>query len=151
VFANPYRNTYMAAEYLGESTPWTERIGLMTMSPYLKRWNRRAALGADVYLANSTLTQRRIERVNGRSPGKAVGNAAMGWLPRRCRRTCHRNLFPRGATAAISQALDRFETMDFDADTIRKHAEQFTQTRFTAALYDAVDGLAHAGRSCRKV
>jgi len=41
--------------------------------------------------------------------------------------------------------------MDFDADTIRKHAEQFTETRFAAALYDAVDGMAHVGGSCRKV
>lgn len=257
---------YMAAEYLGESAPWTERIGLTTMSPYLKRWDRRAALSADVYLANSTLTQRRIERAYGRradilhspvadasdtaepiddvrrwsqpdgtfylcvarllpyknvdrvirafaatdrrlvvvgagpeekrlgalaSPNvlmlSGLRDAQITWLYRRCQALIAASYEDFGLTpieaaaqgkpsvtlrwggyldtvdelvtgiyfdepqpAAIAEALDRFETMDFDAGTIRKHAEQFTETRFAAALYDAVDGLAGASSTQRE-
>ena len=45
---------------------------------------------------------------------------------------------------SIAGALDRFETMKFDADTIRQHVEQFTEERFAEKLYAAVDDLAAA-------
>ena len=43
---------------------------------------------------------------------------------------------------SIAGALDRFETMKFDPDTIRHHVEQFTEERFAEKLYAAVDDLA---------
>ena len=49
---------------------------------------------------------------------------------------------PIGAEKLDIKALDRFETMTFDADTIRQHVEQFTEERFAEKLYAAVDDLA---------
>lgn len=43
---------------------------------------------------------------------------------------------------AIAAALDRFETMEFDSDKIRRHVEQFTEEVFTEKLHAAVDKLA---------
>jgi len=43
---------------------------------------------------------------------------------------------------AIAEALDRFEAMEFDADKIRRHVEQFTEEVFTQKLHAAVDDLA---------
>lgn len=253
---------YMAAEYLGETAPWVERAGLAAMSPYLKRWDRRAARSADLYLANSTLTQRRIAGaygiqaeiihspvadasdiaepidefqqwskpdgafylcvarllpyknvdrvirafagsdrrlvVVGAGPEKkrlemlgmpnvlmlsGLRDSQVVWLYRRCRALIAASYEDFGLTpieaaaqgkpsvtlrwggyldtvdelvtgiyfdepqpTAIAQALDRFETMRFDADRIRKHAERFTETRFAAGLYDVVDRLADDGR-----
>jgi glycosyltransferase involved in cell wall biosynthesis len=50
--------------------------------------------------------------------------------------------FDEPEPAAISAALDRFETMEFDSDKIRRHVEQFTEEVFTEKLHDAVDKLA---------
>jgi glycosyltransferase involved in cell wall biosynthesis len=46
---------------------------------------------------------------------------------------------------SIAAALDRFESQSFDAQVIRKHADQFTEQRYAERLYEAVDELA-AGR-----
>ena len=52
--------------------------------------------------------------------------------------------FDRPEPASIAGALDRFETMAFDPDTIRHHVEQFTEERYAEKLYAAVDDLAAA-------
>jgi glycosyltransferase involved in cell wall biosynthesis len=43
---------------------------------------------------------------------------------------------------AISEALDRFEQMQFDPDKIRRHVEQFDEEHFAKRLYAEVDKLA---------
>lgn len=50
--------------------------------------------------------------------------------------------FDEPEPAAIAAALDRFETMEFDSDKIRRHVEQFTEEVFTEKLHAAVDKLA---------
>jgi glycosyltransferase involved in cell wall biosynthesis len=42
---------------------------------------------------------------------------------------------------AIAEALDRFETMEFDPVKIRRHVEQFNEEHFAEKLYAAVDAL----------
>lgn len=44
--------------------------------------------------------------------------------------------------AAIGAAIERCEESSFDPDKIRAHVEQFTEERYAAALYAAVDELA---------
>src|SRR4051812_16865405 len=55
----PARWLYDGARYIGErrGAGWA---ALAVLRPYLLRWDRRSALGADRYLANSTAIQRRI-------------------------------------------------------------------------------------------
>jgi glycosyltransferase involved in cell wall biosynthesis len=43
---------------------------------------------------------------------------------------------------AISDAIDRFEDMEFDSDKIRRHVEQFSEEHFAERLYTVVDELA---------
>lgn len=49
--------------------------------------------------------------------------------------------FDEPEPAAIAAALDRLETRQFNPDTIRRHAETFSEARFAEALYAAVDEL----------
>ena len=42
---------------------------------------------------------------------------------------------------AIAEALDRFESMEFDPAKIRSHVEQFNEEHFAEKLYAAVDSL----------
>jgi glycosyltransferase involved in cell wall biosynthesis len=46
--------------------------------------------------------------------------------------------------ASIRSALDQFETMTFDGDTIKRHVSQFTEDSFATELYRVVDELAAA-------
>jgi glycosyltransferase involved in cell wall biosynthesis len=50
--------------------------------------------------------------------------------------------FNEPTAAAISGALDRFESMRFDEDKVRAHVQQFSQQSFSDKLHDAVDQLA---------
>jgi len=43
---------------------------------------------------------------------------------------------------AISEALNRFESMEFDHDKVRSHVAQFSQQAFSEKLHSAVDELA---------
>lgn len=43
---------------------------------------------------------------------------------------------------SIAGALDRFEAQSFDAQVIRKHADQFTEQRYAERLHQAVDEIA---------
>ncbi|MBJ7339095.1 MAG: glycosyltransferase [Mycolicibacterium sp.] len=49
--------------------------------------------------------------------------------------------FDEPTSAAIKDAVDRFEMTRFDADKIRDHVKQFSQDAFSEKLHDAVDGL----------
>jgi glycosyltransferase involved in cell wall biosynthesis len=64
---NPARWLYQTDEYLGGSA-WRSPLGtpLLAMRPFLKRWDRRRADRADVYLANSRVVQQRIATTYGR-------------------------------------------------------------------------------------
>ena len=64
---NPARWLYQTDEYLGGSA-WRSPLGppLLAMRPFLRRWDRRRAERADVYLANSRVVQQRIAATYGR-------------------------------------------------------------------------------------
>ena len=50
--------------------------------------------------------------------------------------------FEEPSPYAIYQALERFESMRFDPDKVRNHAQQFSQEAFSDRLRDAVSDLA---------
>jgi glycosyltransferase involved in cell wall biosynthesis len=63
---SPARWLYLPDDYLGDAgTLSPQRIALRTLAPFLKRWDRRAAMSAHRYLANSTVVRDRIRRVYG--------------------------------------------------------------------------------------
>ncbi|MBL0749116.1 glycosyltransferase [Nocardioides baculatus] len=64
---NPARWLYQTDEYLG-GPAWRSPLGppVLALRPMLRRWDRRAADGVDVYLANSRVVQQRIATTYGR-------------------------------------------------------------------------------------
>ncbi|RYB92350.1 glycosyltransferase family 4 protein [Nocardioides glacieisoli] len=58
---NPARWLYQTDEYLG-GPAWRSPLGppVLALRPLLRRWDRSAANGVDVYLANSRVVQQRI-------------------------------------------------------------------------------------------
>ncbi|HSP60060.1 MAG TPA: glycosyltransferase [Ornithinimicrobium sp.] len=62
---NPARWLYQADEYLGEDAGPLLRACLRGLTPALTRWDRRAAAGADRYLANSRVVRERIATTYG--------------------------------------------------------------------------------------
>ncbi len=62
---SPARWLYLRDQYLGEGGGRLKRVALAAMTPFLRRWDRRAALSCDRYLAVSTVVQRRIADVYG--------------------------------------------------------------------------------------
>lgn len=57
---SPARWLYLPDQYLGDQPSLAKRLGLKMTSPYLTRWDRRAAQSCDKYLANSTMIKGRI-------------------------------------------------------------------------------------------
>lgn len=63
---SPARFLHLREQYLGETSRTSIRsLGLAALRPALLRWDRRAALRADAYLANSTIVAERIARCYG--------------------------------------------------------------------------------------
>ncbi|MGO1925945.1 MAG: glycosyltransferase [Brachybacterium tyrofermentans] len=63
---SPARWLYLPDDYLGEAGPLDpKRIALKALTPFLTRWDQRAARTADLYLANSSVVRERIQRVYG--------------------------------------------------------------------------------------
>jgi glycosyltransferase involved in cell wall biosynthesis len=63
---NPARWLYQTDEYLGDSGARSPRgLALAAMRPALRRWDRRAAAGADRYLANSSAVRDRVAAAYG--------------------------------------------------------------------------------------
>src|SRR5688500_5069626 len=64
---NPARWLYQTDEYLG-GPAWRSPLGppVLALRPLLRRWDRRAAGGVDVYVANSRVVQQRIAETYGR-------------------------------------------------------------------------------------
>ena len=61
---NPARWLYQRDEYTS-TMPWSS-VTLATLSPWLRRWDRRAADSCACYVANSTVVAQRIQSVYGR-------------------------------------------------------------------------------------
>ncbi len=61
---NPARWLYQPDDYT-RGMPRTVRAALATLSPGLRRWDRRAAHSADAYVANSTVVAQRIRDTYG--------------------------------------------------------------------------------------
>jgi glycosyltransferase involved in cell wall biosynthesis len=62
---SPARWLYLSDMYLGDDSGLVQRAGLAVTTPYLRRWDRRAALSCDRYLAISTVVQQRIADIYG--------------------------------------------------------------------------------------
>ena len=63
---SPARWLYLPGDYLGEAGPLDpKRLALKALTPFLTRWDQRAAQTADLYLANSSVVRERIQRVYG--------------------------------------------------------------------------------------
>ncbi|MDQ4501910.1 glycosyltransferase [Sinomonas sp. ASV322] len=63
---SPARWLYLTRQYLGEAGRRSPRgLALAALRPLLVRWDRRAAAGADRYVANSTVVRDRITEVYG--------------------------------------------------------------------------------------
>ncbi|WP_172119356.1 glycosyltransferase [Actinomyces faecalis] len=63
---SPARFLHLSRQYLGDVSPLSpQALALGILRPALLRWDRRAALRADRYLANSTIVAERIRRVYG--------------------------------------------------------------------------------------
>lgn len=64
---SPARYLYLPHQYLGDAKPLSVRgVGLRALTPYLKRWDQRAASNVDTYLSNSTIVHDRVLDVYGR-------------------------------------------------------------------------------------
>ena len=57
---SPARWLYEGDTYLGEDANAIAKLGLRATASYLTRWDRRAALSSERYLANSTVIRKRI-------------------------------------------------------------------------------------------
>lgn len=63
---SPARFLHLRRQYLGQEPRLSAKaLGLAALRPALLRWDRRAALRADAYLANSTIVAERIARCYG--------------------------------------------------------------------------------------
>ena len=63
---SPARWLYLPDDYLGEAGPLDpKRIALKALTPFLTRWDQRAARTAEKYLANSSVVRERIQWVYG--------------------------------------------------------------------------------------
>lgn len=61
---NPARWLYQREDYV-QGHPAPVRLGLQALAPSLRRWDRRAAATADIYIANSTSVATRIRQAYG--------------------------------------------------------------------------------------
>ncbi len=62
---SPARWLYAGDMYLGEGAGLVKRAALSTLGPYLKRWDKRAALSCQRYVAISSVTRGRIRDAYG--------------------------------------------------------------------------------------
>jgi glycosyltransferase involved in cell wall biosynthesis len=63
---SPARWLYLPQDYLGDAGRMDpKRVALSVLTPFLTRWDQRAAQTADLYLANSSVVRERIRRVYG--------------------------------------------------------------------------------------
>lgn len=63
---SPARWLYQSKRYLGERSSISAKVTLFGLRPFLRRWDKRAAAGADEYLAISTEVRGRILDLYGR-------------------------------------------------------------------------------------
>jgi glycosyltransferase involved in cell wall biosynthesis len=75
---SPARWLYLPEMYLGSDSGFIKRVGLTVTTPYLRPWDRRAALSCDRYLAISTVVQRRIFDAYGIEADVVPSPVAMG-------------------------------------------------------------------------
>lgn len=63
---SPARWLHLPDDYLGDAGRFDpKRLALSGLTPFLKRWDRRAAMTAHHYLGNSTVVSKRIRQVYG--------------------------------------------------------------------------------------
>jgi glycosyltransferase involved in cell wall biosynthesis len=110
----PARWLYQRERYLGSAGP-VARLGLAAIHPPLVSWDRKSALSADRYLANSTWIAREIERIYGLeaevlhppvsidagAPQQPIDGIDPGYL------LCVSRLLPYKNVEAVVRAVDR--------------------------------------------
>jgi glycosyltransferase involved in cell wall biosynthesis len=62
---SPAKWLYRRDDYLGERASSVAKLGLRLLDPYLRAFDRRAARGAEAYIANSTYIREQIRAVYG--------------------------------------------------------------------------------------
>ena len=64
---SPARYLYLQGQYLGDSSPLSPAsLGVKALTPYLRRWDQRAARTVDTYISNSTVVRQRVREIYGR-------------------------------------------------------------------------------------
>ncbi|PPF43596.1 glycosyl transferase family 1 [Pseudoclavibacter sp. AY1F1] len=64
---SPARYLYLQDQYLGDSSPLSPAsLGVKALTPYLRRWDQRAAGTVDTYVSNSTVVRDRVREIYGR-------------------------------------------------------------------------------------
>ena len=80
---SPARWLYLPEDYLGEAGSYNpKRLALAVLSPLLKRWDQRAAMTAETYLASATSTASMPKRSSLRSAPRwqmACRRRSRGW------------------------------------------------------------------------
>jgi glycosyltransferase involved in cell wall biosynthesis len=140
---------YQTSRYLAESGV-VARTGLALARRPLERWDRKAALSADRYLANSTWVAREIERIYGvdaeilyppvmiepAGPQEAVSGIDPGYV------LCVARLLPYKNLGAIVSAFDRLPSerlvvVGRGPDEARLHMLAGPNVRFAGTVADA--------------
>jgi glycosyltransferase involved in cell wall biosynthesis len=62
---SPAKWLYRRRDYLGEHPSEAAKVGLRLLDPYLRRFDRRAAASANIYIANSTFVSEQIRAAYG--------------------------------------------------------------------------------------
>ncbi len=64
---SPARYLYLQEQYLGSAGHLSPAVlGVKALSPYLRRWDRRASATVDTYVSNSTVVRERVREIYGR-------------------------------------------------------------------------------------
>lgn len=64
---SPARYLYLQDQYLGDSSPLSPAsLVVKALTPYLRRWDQRAAGTVDTYVSNSTVVRDRVREIYGR-------------------------------------------------------------------------------------
>lgn len=64
---SPARYLYLQDQYLGDAGRFSPAsLGVKMLTPYLRRWDQRAAKTVDTYVSNSTVVRDRIREIYGR-------------------------------------------------------------------------------------
>lgn len=114
---SPARWLYQQRRYLGDHPKFSTSLALRTLGPWLRRWDKRAALSADAYVTTAALVQDRVYEAYGLTSSiipaprprtdtvvPASMPAVISWLGGRSFELCVSRLLPYKNVDAIVSA-----------------------------------------------